>query len=263
MRRSGTILSLFPVIFLFACGRGSQYSADPAPEAAVHSRIINGTEIDQAEFPWIVKVIAKIEEGQYNGCTGTVIGEKAVITAAHCVEGVQAVYIQTGGQDGPAFQVESIHIAKGYLALPILGVYNDMAVVITGAALGRPALPLISSALPKPGDKVWLAGFGLENADSGAYGTLRVGETEIFKVTYLHLITRFDGKNSNVCFGDSGGPMLQVVRDAAGELVGMGVAGIVSSGTSAKCAVGDWAFFTVIQRYLDGILQLVPEAQLL
>ena len=45
--------------------------------------------------------------------------------------------------------------------------------------------------------------------------------------------------------------------------VGMGIAGIVSSGTSNKCAEGDLAFFTVIQRYIDGILKIVPEAQLL
>ena len=50
--------------------------------------------------------------------------------------------------------------------------------------------------------------------------------------------------------------------NSSGELVGMGVAGIVSSGTSAECAEGDWAFFTVIQRYIDGILEIVPDAEL-
>ena len=152
---------------------------------------------------------------------------------------------------------------RGYLAIPFLGVYNDMAVVLTSQRIGRPALPIISSALPKPGEKVMLAGFGLEDPESGHYGTLRIGETEIYKVTYLHLITRFDGKNSNVCFGDSGGPLIQFVRDKSGRLIGMGIAGIVSSGTSAKCAIGDWAFFTVIQRYIDGILKIAPDVQLL
>jgi S1-C subfamily serine protease len=54
-------------------------------------------------------------------------------------------------------------------------------------------------------------------------------------VTQNHIFSAFDGSGVNVCFGDSGGPML----NSSGDVVG-----IVSAGSNESCDQGDVTTFT-------------------
>ena len=54
-------------------------------------RIINGTNTGKNEFPWIVGLITH-SNGTRNkgiGCGGSIISSKTVITAAHCLYGLE------------------------------------------------------------------------------------------------------------------------------------------------------------------------------
>jgi len=54
-------------------------------------RIINGTNTGKNEFPWIVGLITHSNGIRDNGirCGGSIISSKTVITAAHCVYGLE------------------------------------------------------------------------------------------------------------------------------------------------------------------------------
>ena len=48
-----------------------------------HHRIIGGEEAENHEFPWAVALL----EGGWHVCGGSVISDRYVLTAAHCVYG--------------------------------------------------------------------------------------------------------------------------------------------------------------------------------
>ena len=50
---------------------------DPEEE----SRIVGGQDADQHEWPWIVS----LEKSGKHFCGGSIISEKVVLTAAHCI----------------------------------------------------------------------------------------------------------------------------------------------------------------------------------
>ena len=70
-------------------GTGTPEAPDPdetatLPDGVVDENLVGGTEVDIANFPWVVALRVPIVSSD-NWCGGAVIGPRLVMTAAHCV----------------------------------------------------------------------------------------------------------------------------------------------------------------------------------
>ncbi|MGZ6086105.1 MAG: serine protease [Polyangiales bacterium] len=88
-----------PLVFALAnvaCGVASESPNEKVGQAK--GRIIGGTNASPGEFPWMVS-IERLGATWSHSCGGTLITSSAVLTAAHCVDGVNAstLRVQAGG----------------------------------------------------------------------------------------------------------------------------------------------------------------------
>jgi hypothetical protein len=158
-------------------------------------------------------------------CSGTLVGDDVVLTAAHCLVGarVEISFLSTSRAVLARFD------PVGTATHPT----RDLAVVqLSGRAASAGVVPI---AIDPAGslaadDPIQIGGFGVtEEGSSGArrFAVSSVAEImdDAFRISA--------GRRAAACFGDSGGPAL--TRDAAGNIV---VVGVLSTG-SGSCADTD------------------------
>lgn len=225
------------------------------------TRIINGTEHGATELPQFVKLITQVSDGSYGFCTGTMIGAKTVLTAAHCIEGAIALVAQVGDNSDtdPTYQVEEIIYDQNYGMLPDGRLVNDIAFVHLTTSPNLPILPILASSNVETDEHLMIVGFGISHMED-EFGTRRAGTMKVKSVDPYHIVSTFEPSLSNICFGDSGRPIIKIVKDpVTGESLASAVAGVASWGTTEDCAVGEMLFFTNISSYLSGIETYVPD----
>ncbi len=213
------------------------------------SGIVNGTACTAATSS-VVLVNLRTADGLSAGqCSGTVIASRAVLTAAHCLDGETAsvkIYLGTGDQ----LVAKSFHAYPGYqdntLSVP------DVGVVLTSQDLGRGPIPVLFSRDARAGEDAIIAGWGQDQ--NGAGTTLRAGPTTVGTVGATFLETQYTGTGSNICSGDSGGPLL--LSEGGAWAIGG-----VTSAASGLCTSGT-SYFTSVRDpgVTSFILGLVPDA---
>lgn len=242
-----TILTLS----LIACG--SQNGSN----SSIQTRIVNGSVVDPIASPQILKVVVNAEAPNQSLCTGTVIGSNSILTASHCVIGADRVAVEVDSVLIPASRVE---LFPGYVESPELNaIFNDLAVIQTATPLGKPALPILFGTPVVEGSRIGIYGFGLD--ENREFGILKSGSMTASLVTPNHLFADFDGKEANACNGDSGGPATAEILDESGQLVAVGIVGIVSSGRIPDCSAGDTTLFTNLQEpgVIEFLSSIVPD----
>jgi hypothetical protein len=181
-------------------------------------------------------------------CTSTLIGPRAVLTAAHCVETGAVATFRLGGQDYRAVCERASQYPADPSADYALCAVQDRDVA--GAPFER--VNITASHL-KVGQKPLMTGFGCTNANGTG------GNNGVYMVGDESSIIRLPSNQSNnievqgevaLCFGDSGGPAF-LVSGAQRELISVNssvgsVGGVLTdhshlSSTSAPVAV---AFLT-------------------
>jgi hypothetical protein len=194
------------------------------------TKIIGGNDVDKQPLieKSTVSLIANFNGYLKSFCTGTVIGKKIVLTAAHCLANLSLSELFIGyGKNPLASKLINVSHFKYYFTnffLPISENYlhqgRDIAILKTEEELPLEVIKIGSSNKLAFGDIVLQAG----------YGTTRVEELEnnptIFNSSHLFMLDTntvvklssqvvYIQQNSNhrVSIGDSGGPLFKKVED--------------------------------------------------
>lgn len=177
-------------------------------------------------------------------CTGTLIGCRTVLTAAHCVcgEGTPGAICQPRTDLVVFFQHGGIHAIDSVAVNPNyqFGVRSDLAIVKLASQVNglRPTLFNVSAQLPFGTEGV-IAGFGRIGGQNQLIGIKRFGSVRTSSCVGVapdstHLCWEYGGQpgppgaNSSICQGDSGGPMFAEIG-AGPKLAGV-ASGFVSPG---------------------------------
>jgi len=177
--------------------------------------------------PYAVVVLDQTA-AETNVCTASVVARNAVLTAAHCVSGLQGthVFYREGSGKGVFLGVDKIAINPGYKPEAAgEGAFTiDLALLLLSAPLPQSFRPVeFDGAAPVAvGQRVHIAGFGLSDEDrvriasfgpseddkNGTSGVLRAGVliSSGPKSKFAVLIDPA-GRGLGGCIGDSGAPV--------------------------------------------------------
>jgi len=156
--------------------------------------LINGRPAEPGEFTEVVYLTIGSSK-----CTGTLVGERVLMTAAHCGTTGSVAKFQVGQTLYQATLTRSsLYPGKDHDIA--LGLVDKKIEAVKFASVGGKA---------EVGKPITLAGYGCISPDNGGSGgndgILRVGESEIKSFTTYDMVSSKAG-GAALCFGDSGGP---------------------------------------------------------
>jgi hypothetical protein len=132
------------------------------------------------------------------GCTGTLIGPRTVLTAAHCLRHSDRAYFYDGVTLLAGNAIPHPHFAGGD--------WNyDVGILSLDSASSVAPTP-ISTAPTLSGQPITMVGFGRTSAEANDFGTKRYAQNTIEWVDGFAYHVPGSGGRSAICFGDSGGP---------------------------------------------------------
>ncbi|RWS26765.1 chymotrypsinogen A-like protein [Leptotrombidium deliense] len=235
-------------------------------------RIVGGTEAKQGAYPWMV---ALLHSDLSFFCGGSLINDRYILTAAHCVPGLTAgdvrvivrhVALDKGIDADNVLTVDNIWTNPEYIG-PANNHKNDLALL----RLSQPvqiSSSLLPICLPNSNqrddfDNLFNMGFGLTSWNGEASPDLLViqsqekkdcadsfGEGQIWD---KQICTQTQG--NGVCPGDSGGPLSSKIN---GRVTQVGINSFIVDGSCGTGAHPD--VMTRVSDYVDLIYQQTTDA---
>jgi secreted trypsin-like serine protease len=243
-------------------GGGDDLRTDACSTLGLDSRIINGTACEENNSP-VVRINLVNADGQSSLCSGSMITDNDVLTAAHCVV-TSRIVSATVRVNGREVSVRRITPHPGVrFDETAIAIFNDVAILELSESVSLPTLPIILSRPIGEGDRFSIYGYGRDDNDN--LDVLRSGDSRVGSVTDQHIIAAFDGETgSNSCNGDSGGPAVQTI-ETSDNVDRTGIVGLVSSGNNPNCTAGDISLYANVQgnELRDFILATVPDASVI
>lgn len=202
--------------------------ADPSEPAV--AAIIGGEEAEPGEFAFQVALVTAAT--RFHFCGGTFIDGDWVMTAAHCVEGVNdpdIIQVLAGAHnkltDGELIDVERIYIHPTYSAQASIS--SDIALLRLAGEHMYPRIELLTPDrldMSAPGAIATTIGWGLTSEGGQSSEVLKKLKAEIISndecKTHLGdnildstICAGKLGSNESICNGDSGGPLMVPYRD--------------------------------------------------
>ncbi|MFK7791954.1 MAG: trypsin-like serine protease [Devosiaceae bacterium] len=285
---TGTFLSsaLTTGLLLAGATLGGGLIATPAQAFCDDGRVMGGCITSIDEFPWQVSLF-RTGSGSQRGahfCGGSVIDERWVLTAAHCIEDLLptdpspiAVYFgSTSLEDGGRIvDIQTIYAHPDYRGVGS----DDIALLELASAINVPPVPLASAAnaraLEREGDDAVVTGWGNTPGQAEVSGTVggKGGEStvqtlDVFETSALLLgaevpivdNARCDERGDpeaicagyrreliDACAGDSGGPLHAQTRNGYVQV------GLVSGGTLCVDDGERFSTYTRVSAYEEWI----------
>ena len=214
---------------------------EPVREDAGVSRVVNGNVT--SDWP---ATAALMEQGEAF-CTGTLIRENVVLTAAHCLEFGAPAAVYFGDQPGVGGENVAVSFSimhPSYAASDTGDAYFDIGLVFLDGTASPEPLPVANI----PGDallgaSILYVGFGASQG-TGGEGFKKEATARVTELEADVLVVQPD--NGSACYGDSGGPVLHLTAGGTAEVVG-----VVSFGYTDDCM--DLGGNTRTDMYVDWI----------
>ncbi|RWS20025.1 Serine proteinase stubble-like protein [Leptotrombidium deliense] len=237
-------------------------------------RIVGGREAYVGEYPWQVALLRKGLRGDEYFCGGSILNQRWIITAAHCVADEQAadIKVAVGTHDvtkisaKDTFLVDKIIKHKNFTEESSGVLRNDIALlrlkssinILSSDAINTVCLPKQDQGFVK---NMEVSGWGRTDEQSLESKVLRTVQVAVQanKECYRSMKGRFyaremfcagvrvGGKDS--CQGDSGGPIVKRIKRNGGKAY---LAGIVSFGIGCGRS-GQYGIYTRIPTYITWI----------
>lgn len=221
IKRAPAIRSFLSLAVLAAAPLDFAHSQNPP----VSGYILDGTRVSESQYPYVARLT-------YDGemlCTGTLIGSRYVLTAAHCffdsrnrrAVGDTEVVARMNGQEytstkvsiHPTYRARSSACVEGEIDAAIIELSSDVG--------GVSSIPLYEGVTPV-GTRVTLVGYGTEgsgetgeNGSIPPVGLVNKGTTIVQGYgdspptknnASTYYFWKFDPGEANTGSGDSGGP---------------------------------------------------------
>ena len=223
------------------------YAATEVPDEEEENFIVGGTSVVAGELPFY---------GHFTGatmCGGALVHEDIFVTAAHCLEDGFPATITVGAVNSADGSGQTVPVCAG-----LIHPNNNMKAMENDVAILKLCDPVFVNSYAEynsdpnfpsaTGEDLWIVGFGRTNPAGTLSTTLNKA-----KVDYLNDATcearysRYkpeqticaDGPSTGICYGDSGGPLL----DSSNKVVGF------ASFIIDTCASSYPDFFTRISSY--------------
>lgn len=231
-------------LFFVSCGGGGGGSESSA-SACNSFKVLNGQECASDSTP-----VVRLTTNGIPLCTGTIISNDEVLTAAHCVLGVQS---WTAEHDRGTQSSTAAVINPFYSSSSAFSAFDTALIRFPNIATNFNVSPahFSSSRRTAVGDVIKVVGYGDDGTPTLPNNNPRGVELLVELISGGFLQTSFNTNNAGACFGDSGG-----AATSNGLIVGTVVGGDVDSCAEA---VG---FFTDIQTRgnVDFIRAFAPTA---
>ena len=205
--------------------------------AHAQSRIVGGTEAKEGDFPYIVSLQA---DGFGHFCGGSLIADKGVLTAAHCVDGgVDSVFIGLHDRNNSS-SAEKFKVVKIYVHPqnnPSIMDYDFALLELSQNSSFKPVAlneTEISFSASKPVFAV-TAGWGTTSSGSSSLpAILRQVSIPLVTTAQCNAAASYGGEitssmicagykqgGKDSCQGDSGGPLVVTKSDGTTLLAGV------------------------------------------
>lgn len=237
MKNKLLILTFF--MAAYGCGKSQVSSIAPA---LITSNIIGGSAVVESTV-FSKRTVGLFNKNKNTVCTGAIIEEDLILTAAHCVFKAETSDIQISfgarlnDDKNPAYIAHKIFVHSGYNDQAVA---NDLALIRLSKKIPstHEVLDLEDSRqlhLEK-NDLVTSLGFGVTKtgvfSGNGGRGILRMTTIPVMKYGVSQAFIYLDQTaGKGICYGDSGGPTFTIVNN---KVVLVGIASHVSMDEKTK-----------------------------
>ncbi len=212
---------------LLASCSGKKEQLDAVKEKKISSRIYGGQRVVENKWKSVVSISKLNFKGEIGNsfCTGTLIDEKTVLSAAHCFSRVKEYYMRSAAitredidsKKRTYTKIKNIRLHPNYTGKD--SAFDFALIDLENSAGVEPAdiTALSSTKDILEGEEVELVGFGkIEDGSNGIKFEVRTKVREDLDIEFTA-----GGNGKDTCSGDSGGPVF--TKNKRGEYEFFGV----------------------------------------